>query len=374
MLINLFFQFITLLSFFSNIYILFFLFIIGYLEIVSEGFVVLSLVAIFTQGFSANIRNIYLGSNVFNIKKVVLLRILFGVIGFILVNLLTYVYIGKSHILFHSSIILLTTTNWIIELFIARHEKNRIFNIYHIVNLFFLLFMSVILIFLQNILFLSLMLYCISLFNILIFKNFFKSIFSQNIIIKKFILNLGYFSTLFKTIVNFFWRYFSIILIGKSDASLLFVGFALGSFFGTLFDISYGAKYLKKIKNVNFFISIFFIIYIILVSLFIYFIRNFFFMETEQFNFFINSTVFSICGGYLSVFALHQRQLFFEKKEFREICYKADIFIYLINFFIIPILYYFNREYLIISFFVSSMCSYIVYIIFIKNVYSRKIV
>jgi len=374
MLINLFFQFITLLSFFSNIYILFFLFILGYLEIVSEGFVVLSLVAIFTQGFSANIRNIYLGSNVFNIKKVVLLRILFGVIGFILVNLLTYVYIGKSHILFHSSIILLTTTNWIIELFIARHEKNRIFNIYHIVNLFFLLFMSVILIFLQNILFLSLMLYCISLFNILIFKNFFKSIFSQNIIIKKFILNLGYFSTLFKTIVNFFWRYFSIILIGKSDASLLFVGFALGSFFGTLFDISYGAKYLKKIKNVNFFISIFFIIYIILVSLFIYIIRNFFFMETEQFNFFINSTVFSICGGYLSVFALHQRQLFFEKKEFREICYKADIFIYLINFFIIPILYYFNREYLIISFFVSSMCSYIVYIIFIKNVYSRKIV
>jgi NADH:ubiquinone oxidoreductase subunit K len=250
MLINLFFQFITLLSFFSNIYILFFLFILGYLEIVSEGFVVLSLVAIFTQGFSANIRNIYLGSNVFNIKKVVLLRILFGVIGFILVNLLTYVYIGKSHILFHSSIILLTTTNWIIELFIARHEKNRIFNIYHIVNLFFLLFMSVILIFLQNILFLSLMLYCISLFNILIFKNFFKSIFSQNIIIKKFILNLGYFSTLLKTIVNFFWRYFSIILIGKSDASLLFVGFALGSFFGTLFDISYGARFLKKLKNV----------------------------------------------------------------------------------------------------------------------------
>jgi hypothetical protein len=373
MLINFFFQFITILNFFSNIYIFFFLFILKYSDILSEGFAVLSLVTIFTQGFSSNVRNIYLGSTVFNMKKAVLFRILTGVIGFILATLLTYLFIGKSNILFHSSIIFLTTTNWIVELFIARYEKNRLFNIYHIINLFFLLFISPILIFQKNIFFLTLMLYCISLINILIYKSFLKNIFNQNITIKKFSFNLGLFSTLLKTIVNFFWRYFSIILIGKSDASLLFIGFALGSFFGTLFDISYGARYLKKIKNVNFIINIFFIIYIILVSLFIYFIRNFSFIE-EQFNFFINVTVFSICGGYLSVFALRQRQFFFEKKEFREICYKADIFIYLINFFIIPILYYFNREYLIISYFVSSTCSYIVYIIFIKNVYSRKIV
>ena len=129
MLINLFFQFISILNFFSNIYIFFVLFILGYLEIVSEGFVVISLVAIITQGFSANHRNIYLGSNVLNIKKIVLLRVFIGVIGFILATLLTYVFIGKSHILFHSSIILLTITNWIIELFIARQEKNKILNI-----------------------------------------------------------------------------------------------------------------------------------------------------------------------------------------------------------------------------------------------------
>jgi hypothetical protein len=374
MLNNLIFQFINILNFFSSIYILFFLFIFGYLEIVSDGFVVLSLVTIFTQGVSANVRNIYLGSNVLNIKKIVLFRILIGVIGFILATLLTYVFIGKSHILFLSSIIFLTTTNWIVELFIARCEKNSLFNIYHSINPLFLLFIVPILIFLQNIFFLSLMLYCISLINILFFKSFLKNIFNQNIIIKEFSFNLGLFSTLFKTIVNFFWRYFSIILIGKSDASILFVGFALGSFFGTLFDISYGARYLKKIKNKNLFINIFFIIYIIIVILFIYFIKNFSFIEVEQFNFFINTAVFSICGGYFTIFVLRQRQFFFENQKIREICYKADIFIYLINFFIIPILYYFDREYLIISYFVSSMCSYIVYVIFIKNVYSKKIV
>ena len=101
MLINLFFQFISILNFFSNIYIFFVLFILGYLEIVSEGFVVISLVAIITQGFSANHRNIYLGSKVLNIKKIVLFRVFIGVIGFILATLLTYVFIGKSHILFH---------------------------------------------------------------------------------------------------------------------------------------------------------------------------------------------------------------------------------------------------------------------------------
>ena len=374
MLINLTFQFINIFNFFSNIYILFLLFIFGYLEIVSEVFLVLSLVVIFTQGLSGNIRNIYLGSNVLNIKKIILFRILIGVIGFILATLLTYVFIGKSHILFHSSIILLTTTNWIIELFIAKYEKKKLINIQHIINIFFLLFVSPVLIFLQNIFFLSLMLYCISLINILIFKSFFKSIFNHNIIIIKFLFKIDLFSTLFKTIVNFFWRYFSIILIGKSNASLLFIGFTFGSFFGTLFDISYGARFLKKIRNVNLFINIFFIIYIILVFLFIYFIRNFSFIEREQFNFFLNTTIFSLCGGYLTVFALRQRQLFFEKKEFREICYKADMFISFINFFIIPILYYFNQKYLFISYFVSSICCYFVYIIFIRNVYSKKII
>jgi len=374
MLINLFFQFTTILNFFSCIYIFFLLFILGYLEIVSEGFVVISLISIFTLGFSSNIRNIYLGSNVLNIKKIVLFRILTGVIGFILTSLLTYVFVGKSNILFHSSIIFLTITNWIIELFIARYEKKGLFNTYFIINPLFFLFITPILFFLQNIYFLSLMLYCISLINILIFKNFLKNIFNQNITIKIFSFNLGLFSTLFQTIVNFFWRYFSIILIGKPDASILFIGFALGSFFATLFDISYGARYLKKIKNKYLFINIIFIIYIILVFLFIYYIRSFSFIDGWQFNLLVNTSVFSICGGYFKVFMLRQRQFFFEKKGFQKICYKADIFIYLINFFIIPILYYFNREYLIISYFVSSMCSYIVYIIFIKNVYSRKIV
>ena len=217
MIISLYFQLITLLNFFSNIYIIFLLFIFGYLEIVSEGFVVLSLITIFTQGFSANIRNSYLGSlDVLNLKKIILFRIYIGSIGCLITGLVSYIFIGKSHILLHFSLIFLTVINWILELAIARYEKIKSINIYYVVNLSFFLFSSLFLIFFKDILFLSIFLFCNTLLNILIFRKFFKNIFNQNLFFKKLNINLGVFSTLLKTVANFSWRYFAIIFFGKS--------------------------------------------------------------------------------------------------------------------------------------------------------------
>ena len=160
MLISFYFQLITILNFFSNIYIIFLLFIFGYLEIVSEGFVVLSLISIFTQGFSANIRNIYLGSSdVLNLKKIILFRIFVGTAGVFITGLVSYIFIGKSYILFHFSLIFLTVINWILELAIARYEKIKSINIYYVVNLIFFLFSSLFLIFFKDILFLSIFIF-----------------------------------------------------------------------------------------------------------------------------------------------------------------------------------------------------------------------
>ena len=368
------FQLITILNFFSNIYIIFLLFIFGYLEIVSEGFVVLSLITIFTQGFSANIRNIYLGSSdVLNLKKIILFRIYIGTIGCLITGLSSYIFIGKSYTLFHLSLIFLTVINWILELAIARYEKIKTINIYYIVNFLFFLFSSLSLIFLRNILFLSIFLFCNSLLNILIFRKVFRNIFNQNLSFKKLNINLGIFSTLLKTVANFSWRYFVIIFFGRSEASFLFMGFMLGSFFGTVFDISYGALFLKKFNNKKLLINIFFIIYILIVSFFIYLIKAFSYFDNEQFNILLTTTIFSIFGGYLTILALSRRQLFFEEIKFRKMCYKADICIYLFNFLIIPVLYYLNKQYLLMSYFVSSLFFYFIYIILFKNVYSKKI-
>jgi hypothetical protein len=344
------------------------------LEIVSEGFVVLSLITIFTQGFSANVRNIYLGSSdVLNLKKIILFRIYIGTIGCLITGLSSYIFIGKSYILFHLSLIFLTVINWILELAIARYEKIKTINIYYIVNLSFFLFSSLSLIFLRSILFLSIFLFCYSLLNILIFQKVFRNIFNQNLFFKKLNINLGIFSTLLKTVANFSWRYFVIIFFGRSEASFLFTGFTLGSFFGTVFDISYGALFLKKFNNKKLLINTFFIIYVLIVSFFIFLIKAFSNFDNEHFNTLLTTTIFSIFGGYLTILALSRRQLFFEEIKFRKTCYKADICIYLFNFLIIPVLYYLNKQYLITSYFVSSMFFYFIYIILFKNVYSKKI-
>lgn len=374
MIISLYFQLITLLNFFSNIYIIFLLFIFGYLEIVSEGFVVLSLITIFTQGFSANIRNIYLGSSdVSNLKKIILFRIYIGTAGGFITGLVSYIFIGKSYILFHFSLIFLTVINWILELEIARCEKIKSINIYYVVNLSFFLFSSLFLIFFKDILFLSIFLFCNTLLNILIFRKFFKNIFNQNLFFKKLNIKLGVFSTLFKTVANFSWRYFVIIFFGRSDASFLFMGFTFGSFFGTLFDISYGALFLKKFNNKKLLINIFYIIYIFIVSFFIYLIKAFSYFDNEQFNILLTTTIFSIIGGYITILALSRRQLFFEEIKFQKMCYKVDICIYLFNFLIIPVLFYLNKQYLTMSYLVSSLFFYFIYIILFKNVYSKKI-
>jgi len=151
------------------------------------------------------------------------------------------------------------------------------------------------------------------------------------------------------------------------------MGFTLGSFFGTVFDISYGALFLKKFDNKKLLINTFFIIYILIVSFFIYLIKAFSYFDNEQFNILFTTTIFSIFGGYLTILALSRRQLFFEEIKFRKMCYKVDICIYLFNFLIIPVLYYLNKQYLIMSYFVSSIFFYFIYIILFKNVYSKKI-
>lgn len=129
------FQIVTLLNFFFNIYILFVLAFFGYLEIVGEGFLVVSLINILTHGLSGNIRNIYLGSkDQIKLRHRVHFRSAISIIAYIIVILVISAIFGNSNILFHSSIIFLTITSWVLDLLIARLEKNSSFNIYLFLN------------------------------------------------------------------------------------------------------------------------------------------------------------------------------------------------------------------------------------------------
>jgi hypothetical protein len=146
-----------------------------------------------------------------------------------------------------------------------------------------------------------------------------------------------------------------------------------GSFYGTLFDVSYGALFLKKIKNKNLFLFITYFIYLILVILFIYFAHFLSLFEIRQFNILLNTVIFSLVGVLFLIISLHDRQFLFEKSKSIVICYKADILIGSINFLIIPIVYYTNEQLLITSFFFSSIISYFIYKFCLYNAFNKKI-
>ena len=178
MFVSLVFQLLSISNFFLNIYILFVLLFFGFLEIASEGFVIISLVNIFTHGLSGNLRNIYLGSkNYFNLKNIIVFRITVGIMGIVITTLIAYLIIGKANIFFHIFLIILTVSNWIFELLIARNEKNNLINKFHVINIIslILLFPIVILFFSVNSTIIIIALYLV--LNLLAYNKFFKNIF-----------------------------------------------------------------------------------------------------------------------------------------------------------------------------------------------------
>jgi hypothetical protein len=185
-------------------------------------------------------------------------------------------------------------------------------------------------------------------------------------------LNIGVLSTLLKGIVNFSWKVFIIYFLGKYDAAFIFIGFAIGSFFGTLFDVSYGAFFLKKIKNKNLFINVMFIMYILLVFLFLYILKILIKIDYYNNNIFILTTVFSVLGSYFMIQALRIRQQYYELRKLRLLCYKTDIYLQIVNFIMVPIIFYLDKNYLFVCFFLSSVISYLIYSTVVNNDIHKK--
>jgi hypothetical protein len=372
------FQLITLSNFFLNIYILFILLFIGRLEIAGEGFVVISLINVFSYGLSANIRNIYLGNkDSANIKNFLFLRIKIGLYALIFSSIVVFFLISKENIVFHVSLISLTTVNWILEIFIARNEKSNRLNIYHIINILFFILIYPIFAFLN---FYESSIYLIFIFillNLIIYTKpinniiRLREIYSNN---KKVNFNLGIFSTFSKTISNLIWRYSVFLIIGKSQSALLFLGFSVGSFFGTLFDVSYGALFLKNFKKYKyFFLNMLYIIYIIFISIFLFYFIKFSSLSALELNTLYIASGFSIVGAYIMIFALEIRQGLFEIKNMQNTCYKIDIYLYVLIAVLIPILNLISLELIYSAYFIVSILFYVLYKIVSVKALQKKL-
>jgi hypothetical protein len=197
------------------------------------------------------------------------------------------------------------------------------------------------------------------------FKNYFDIIFIKIFISSKNIkvnFHLGALSSFAKTASNLVWRYSAYILIGKSQSAILFMAFSLGSFYGTLFDISYGAYFLKKLKkNKKVFLRLSFLVYVIAILFLIYIFKKFSNLNPGEFELFFYTALFSLVGSYFSVIALDLRQGLFEIKNKVNFCYKVDISIYFFNSLIVPVLYFINPNSLIFSYLIAVLFLYFVY-------------
>jgi hypothetical protein len=359
------FQFLTILNFFFNIYVLFVLSFLGFSNLTGEGFVVISLTTLLTHGLSFNSRNIYIGDTK-NISFVVILRfrIFVGICSGIICSLIFFILFDDKYFYFYQSIMLVTIFTWIIEIILAKNEIEKKLN----KTYFFLIVMTIILIPISIVLFsiynliILVLLYCF--FCLIIFSrilNFSKiniaASFSKNI--KQF--RLGISSSFFKYISNLIWRYSILILIGSENAGMLFIAFSFGSFMGTMFDVSYGANLVNNFKKkINKYL-IFIILYILISFICIYLFNYYSYLESQKLNLFNRTVVWSLVGGIFMINSLFIRQKLFKIKKFIQICFKLDLIGYLLITILIPILFIIDKAYLSFAYFVSSVFVFLIY-------------
>lgn len=363
-------------NFFCTTYIIIILLFSGYVSLGAEAFLTLSIIQFFTLGASSNLRNIYIANKkVISFEKIISLRLLVGIISFLISSLLIFNFISKINLSFHISILLLSIFSWIIEIILAKEQlekkNNRLF-LYNSICFTLTIPLIINLFSINSLIYLIL----INIFlNIIIFKkkiyqqphliiSHFKSIF------KKF--KLGISSTFLKYLSNLIWRYLAFILLGDYKAGLLFVAFSIGSFLGTIFDISYGAFFSKsnnnnKKKLLNYFT----LIYILIVILLLYISYHHSKLSKNDLHYIISAIAPSVIGGIFMLNTLIIRQEFFEKEIFHQKCFLIDMVGYLIVVLSIPLLFYINELYVIYAFFFSSSLTYLIYTLF-KNVIIKK--
>jgi hypothetical protein len=353
----------------------------GYASLAAEIALVYSIVSIFNQIFSYNVKNIILiDHNKEFAFKVLNFRIILG----ILILLFFFFILKFFQLNFYSnkiilSIVIIIIQQTIIEIILFLNELKKNFKIFNYYNSFYILnifFIFINLFFFNN-------RYFQQIFYFIIFINFLFLFFFIDVkkILKNKILNffnsdlkLFELSSSFSIILSiFFWRVFIYVNYEKEISGILFSSFALGSFSGTLFSNVIGPSIIKKKKEINLFSKIYFIIIVFFsVSLLFLLYKNIFFKNLTYYQyFFLEAALYSILGSAIMLFAVKYRLYFFEYRKYRKYMYKLDIFNGLITSFVPFILSTLDKTFIIYSYLFSSLITLIISYYAYKLSYKR---
>lgn len=362
---------IQTLAYSSNLFLPTFLLFISSIfrnyNLTAELGILIGINIIFTQIFSSNTRSLLIAKKrTQSIFTYIIFRISISIL-IIFTNIFIFKFFNFSNNFILFQVTFMIVLQWVNELILTSFElkkKNKNFYLYLYLTSFFILGVIIDFIFFQNLAFILLV------YNILLlsfFLNSFMKIKRRKNNFKDIFFNIikssAFFSSFSISFANLIWRICIIIFCGKTLAGIYFASFAVGSLPGTLFNNTFGPTIVKNninIKKYYNFIIPFFLLIMFLILIYIYYNTDKLFIELPFTQLF--ATFVSLIGTFFMVKGQYFRQYLIQKTIHKFYVFNVDILYSLLIILIVPILYYFGGEKLIItSFLFSSFFSYILY-------------
>ena len=329
--------------------------------------IIVSLINIITMSLSGNARNIsILFSDSSYSSKVINFRLLIAT--FIIYLIFFFYEFLAQHIKIESiylfSIILLTTTFWVIEPIIAFNELNKFVikpTNFFLAHFFTFLFFFCFFLYSKKQDFSFILFYALSIINLFYILNFFfldKKKIKKNInktIFK--IFDYSYLSSISLVLSAFFIRFIVTKELDHDLAADVILGFSIANFPGSLISSFYGVKYLNKDIILPFIFKYIMLIYLLLLFISIIFLLTNLY---PPYNNLILIIIFSVFSSFFIFFAQVFRIMHMSNSSFKYVFLK-DIFFHLSLVLLIHIIFYLNFYFYLI---------YLIYSLFAFYIYS----
>ena len=383
-------------NFFLPSSMLVFFYLSGNAEIAAESGIFTILSISITQILSSNMRSMVISykKNEINLDGYFIFRFLFSIIYIII---LFFFIIPNLNLQYPHFVFLLSSTilmQWVFEIKLVKFEllentTNQVillicYSIIGIISIFLAL---------NNIVFVLnyiLILFCLYIFAfslkdlfILIKKinlhNFSFLLIKKKVLYYDYLPSLSSFSLVFS---GLFWRFSIYYLFEKSLAGLLFAGFTLGSFSGTLFNLILGPAYLnaniKLSKKIKYLILLIFFI-VLFLNINIYFNLKYFYEGVKDFIYvykvdklFFIVTIHSLLGSFFMTYAMYQRHKMMFHLDNKKNVFILDFTYNLIISAMFPLLFWFYKVDGIVNLYlVSSLIALIFYTPLLKKFYKK---
>ena len=333
---------------------------------------VTSLSLFLSFSFSGNYRQSLLADNDIDLcEQVFVKRLFIGIIIFIASFLISifFLKINDYKIIFIATfipvVIWLNEINLII-IEIKKKFKNLFFKF--LINYILLLFLFLSFFFFEK----NLIIFIISLYVIIFFFQSYhfelnyKFFFLKKL---KLIFALNYLSSLCLQLSSFIFKYEINLFLEKKDTAFIFFTISVGSSLATITFNSIGPKdFCKNIKLTVKFYCLLFIYLIVCLILYLLISKGLIFKSLFDAKYVFLA---SIIGGLIFVFSYIYRQNILSKIQYRNHTFYLDIFFSIIVILSVPLLYFFNKNYLMYSYLFTSACSFVIFYFYYYLVFKK---